>query len=226
MTEQDLRQMAVSTATGWMGAVKGSAAHKHIIDVYNTIKPLPRGVRMSYAMDWCAAFVSAVFQAAGLIDRIPAECSCGLMMMQAQARRIWVEEDGYHPQVGDLVLYDWQDDGRGDNLGAPDHVGIVTAVSHDGFQVVEGNMGNPSRVGTRNLAFNARYIRGFICPDFSTKTEQNNPTETPWYSEAMEWCKDREIMDGTRPLDTLTRAEAATIIKRTVEYIEKTVRRE
>jgi hypothetical protein len=215
-----MRQSVVDTMAGWVGAVKGSAAHKTIIDIYNTIKPLPRGVRMSYAMDWCAACVSAAFQAAGLAELIPAECSCGEMMRQAQARYIWVEDDGYRPQVGDLVMYDWQDDGKGDNRGAPDHVGLVEGIFEGRVHVLEGNTGYPSRVGRRSIDIGGRFIRGYIVPQYASAVKEDQPTNSPWYAEAMDWCKSAGIMDGTRPLDTLTRAEAATIIKRTVEYLE------
>lgn len=212
MTELEQRNKIVSTVTAWLGAVKGDAAHHAIIDTYNTIKPLPRGVRMSYAMDWCAATVSAAFQASGLIDLIPPECSCGEMMRGAQAMGIWVEDDGYRPRPGDIVMYDWQDNGRGDNRGAPDHVGIVTAVGAEGFTVTEGNMGSPSRVGQRPMLFNGRYIRGFIVPNYAAKASAETPK--PWYQDAMDWAKTKGIMDGTRPMDGLTRAEAAIMLQR------------
>ena len=177
MTELELRNKVVSTVTAWDGAKKGDQTHHHIIDLYNTIKPLPRGVRMSYTMDWCAATVSAAFQAAGLIDMIPPECSCGEMMRGAQSMGIWQERDDYRPQLGDICLYDWQDSGQGDNMGAPDHVGIVTAVCADGFTVTDGNMGSLSRVGQRSMSYNGRYIRGFICPKYASKTVQKLTAE-------------------------------------------------
>ena len=211
MTEQEYRLRVVNAAQAWLGAVKGDARHREIIDLYNTIKPLPRGVRMSYTMDWCAATVSAVFQAAGLIDLIPPECSCGLMLRGAQRMGIWVEKDDYRPQLGDIVLYDWQDTGVGGNTGAPDHVGIVTNLEGDKFCVTEGNMGPPSHVGTRNMYINGRFIRGFICPDFASMATADKPE--PWYAKAVAYCKEKGYMeDDTRPLDGITRAEVAQVI--------------
>lgn len=35
--------------------------------------------------------------------------------------------------------------------------------------------------------------------------------EKPWYADAMDWAKNAGIMDGTRPLDYVTRAELATV---------------
>lgn len=217
-TELELRQKVVGVITGWIGAKKGSAVHHQIIDLYNTIQPLPRKARMSYTMDWCAATVSAAFQAAGLIDLIPPECSCGEMMRQAQARGIWQERDDYRPKLGDIVLYDWQDSGKGDNRGAPDHVGIVTAVGVEGFTVTEGNMGSPSHVGTRPMLYDGRYIRGFITPNYAAKA--GAMVDKPWYQDAMEWAKTAGIMDGTRPLDNLTRGEAAVMLQRLYHLIK------
>lgn len=176
MTETELRNKVVSTITAWDGAQKGSDTHRSIIDLYNTIKPLPRGVRMSYTMAWCAAAVSAAFQGAGLIDLIPPECSCGLMLRGAKSMGIWVEDDSYRPKLGDICLYDWQDDGKGDNTGAPDHMGIVTTVGANGFTVTEGNKGSVSEVGIRSMTFGGRYIRGFICPKYAEKADK--PTGT------------------------------------------------
>lgn len=227
MTETELRSSVVAVMESWLGAAKGDGTHKAIIDIYNTIRPLPRGVRMSYTMDWCAATVSAAFQAAGLIDLIPAECSCGQMMRDAQQRGIWVEDDGYKPKPGDLVFYDWEDNGKGDNKGEPDHVGIVTELITDmRFLVVEGNRGPNSVVGNRSLAFGGRYIRGFITPDYASKADQE-PTETatvstaPWYTEAMDWAKKMGLMDGTRPTDPMTRAEVATVLMRLYKMISE-----
>lgn len=208
MTELELRNMVVNAIRAWDGAQKGGAVHHAIIDLYNTVKPLPRGVRMSYTMDWCAATVSAAFQSCGLIDLIPAECSCGEMMRGAQAMGVWVEDDGYRPQPGDIVMYDWQDSGQGDNRGAPDHVGIVTAVGAEGFTVTEGNMGSPSHAGTRSMSYNARYIRGFITPNYASKAT----ADKPWYQDAMDWAKGAGVVTTSDPEATPTVAQVVQML--------------
>lgn len=220
MTEAELRQAVVDTMAGWVGAVKGSDLHKSIIDLYNTIRPLPRGVRMSYTMDWCAACVSAAFQRAGLVELIPAECSCGEMVRQAQARGIWVENDGYNPRPGDLVLYDWQDDGQGDNRGAPDHVGLVEGIFEGRIRVLEGNTGCPSRVGRRSIDLNGRFIRGYIAPDYAARGTAAEP-ERAWYEDARDRLMAQGITDGTRPGDQATRAEVWAMIGRVLDVVPK-----
>lgn len=169
MTELELRQKAAGILKCWMGAKRGSDLHHYIIDVYNSHKPLPRKVRMSYTMSWCAATVSAVAIAAELTDIMPVECSCAELIRLYKALGRWAEDDGYKPNVGDLILYDWNDDGRGDCTGAPEHVGMVTAVNGDRFTVTEGNMGQESQVGNREMGVNGRYIRGYCCPDYAGK---------------------------------------------------------
>lgn len=40
------------------------------------------------------------------------------------------------------------------------------------------------------------------------------PPEQPWYADAIAWAKYAGLMDGTRPLDSITRAEVATMFQR------------
>ena len=80
---------------------------------------------------------------------------------------IWVENDAYVPDIADIILYDWQDNGIGDNTGSSDHVGIVVSVSGNTIKVIEGNIRDT--VGYRTITVNAQYIRGYICPDFKSK---------------------------------------------------------
>ena len=69
--------------------------------------------------------------------------------------------------VGDWILYDWDDSGRGDNKGGPDHVGIVKKATKKKITVIEGNKGKSSEVGIREIPVNGRYIRGFVTPKYS-----------------------------------------------------------
>ena len=144
----------------WLGSKEGEENHKHIIDTYNKIKPLPRGYKVTYKDSWCATFVSFIFYILG-IGEFPFECSCNLMMEAAKKRGLWEENDNYLPKPGDCVLYDWRDDGKGDCKGNPDHIGIVEHVSLVGMiDVVEGNFRD--QVGRRRISRNGRYIRGYI----------------------------------------------------------------
>jgi hypothetical protein len=119
----------------------------------------------------------------------------------------WVEKDSYTPKPGDIIMYDWEDNGRGDNVGAPNHVGIVASVSGSKLVVIEGNKNEA--VSYRELNVNGRYIRGYCVPAYEKK-------DTPelWYSEAQKWVVEKGISDGTRPTDAATRAEVWAMIHR------------
>ena len=166
-TEQELRNKLVSTAAYYMGAKQGSAQHKDIIKIFNQVKP--DGWAMTYSAAWCAAFASACAIKAFGIDKakkyFPLSANCGTIISKARNMGIWVENDAYRPNKGDWILYDWDDSGRGDNQGGPDHVGIVESVSGSKIKVIEGN--KSKAVGERTLTINGRYIRGFVIPKYS-----------------------------------------------------------
>ena len=48
MTEKQLREKLVSTAKGWLGLRESNGSYKKIVDLYNSVKPLPRGYRVKY----------------------------------------------------------------------------------------------------------------------------------------------------------------------------------
>ena len=146
--------------------LKGEEGHKKVLDVYNSQCPLPRGYKLQAKDPWCASTVSAVFIMNGY-DAI-SECSCIMMVQKAKDLGIWIEDDAYAPKPGDVIMYDWQDDGKGDNMGNPDHVGIVVKVTDKKITVREGNKSNS--VGNRTIDINGKFIRGFIVPPYEDNT--------------------------------------------------------
>lgn len=177
MTENELRQKVVSTALAWLGTRENTAKHQEMLDIYNYQSPLPRGTRMLASWPWCAAFVSTVSLQCGLRDIMPTECGCPGMVRLYQELGRWVEDDAYIPSRGDVIFYDWQDTGYGDNVGHPDHVGIVLDCDGQTMTIIEGN--NANAVNKRVLAVNARFIRGFGIPDFASKADGAEPQPAP-----------------------------------------------
>ena len=177
MTETELRRKVVSTALSWIGTREYDAKHYEMLDIYNSQRPLPRGTRMQATWPWCAMFVSVVSLQCGLRGIMPTECGCPSMVRLYQELGRWVENDANTPSPGDVIFYDWQDSGVGDNVGQPDHVGIVTACDGQTMTIIEGNCDNA--VKTRTLAVNARFIRGFGCPDYASKADGAEPTPEP-----------------------------------------------
>jgi len=146
--------------------LKGEEGHQKVLEVYNSQKPLPRRYKLQYKDPWCAATVSAVFLMNGY--NALSEVSCTMMVKKAKDLGIWKENDAYIPETGDVIMYDWQDDGKGDNMGNPDHVGIVVKVTDKKITVREGNKNNS--VGNRTIDINERFIRGFIVPPYEADT--------------------------------------------------------
>lgn len=156
----------LAIAQGWIGRRESIGTHKEIIDVYNSQHPLPRGYKVKYTDSWCATFISALFIKAGAKDLIATECSCEKMIAGMKALGIYIEDENRVPSKGDIVFYDWQDNGKGNNKGFADHVGIVERVSDNTFIVIEGNKNNA--VGRRTLNVNQKYLRGFAVPKYAT----------------------------------------------------------
>jgi hypothetical protein len=171
MTETELRQKIVQQAKSWIGRKEADGTHRVIIDVYNSIDPLPRNYRMTYSDPWCAAFVSACAQVWGLTDIVFPECACDPMIAKYRAAGRWMEDDAYTPQPGDVIFYDWQDNGYGDNVGSSDHVGIVINVSGRVINIIEGNCSDAVMYTSRQV--DGRYIRGYGLPDYASKAAGN-----------------------------------------------------
>ena len=157
----------VAQAQSWIGCKESDGTHRQIIDVYNSDKPLPRGYKVSYTDAWCATFVTACAIKCGATDIIPKECSCNKMIALLKGLGCWVENDAYVPAPGDLIFYDWEDKGTGDNTGVSDHVGIVEKVSGNTITVIEGNYNDACKRRVLNL--NGRYIRGYGVPKYDSE---------------------------------------------------------
>lgn len=188
------RQAVVDLVKSWEGKKESNGTYKSIIDIYNGYKgKLPRGLKMRYDWSWCACTWSALAIKLGYTDIMPIEISCGNLIEEAKKKDVWKENDAYVAQPGDAVLYDWDDNGKGDNTGWPDHIGTIIETHKDAgyFVVMEGNYSDA--VKKRTLSINGKYIRGFITPKYD-----NNAVSTP----KQEGGKDvktiaREVIAGT-----------------------------
>lgn len=165
-TEATLRSKVANWLVQYLGITEGSTEHKAILAVFNDSGLCSR-YKMTTSDAWCAAATSAAFIACGLSSIFPCvECSCPKMVSLAQTAGIWEEDDSYTPSVGDVILYDWQDSGSGDNTGSPDHVGIVYSISGTAMKIIEGNKSDT--VAYRTLQVNGKYIRGYIVPNYAS----------------------------------------------------------
>lgn len=161
MTELELRNLYVETARSCYGIREGSARHRELIDLYNSLNPLPRGYRMTESDDWCLMFAVSIAVKLGLTDIIFPECSCIRAKAMYQAAGRWTGDRSYVPQPGDFLLFDWQPN------ASPDHWATVVRVTGDTIRTIEGNMGN--RVWHRDVKIGDSRIHGYCLPDYAAK---------------------------------------------------------
>ena len=222
MKEKDLRNKIAETARELIGVKEGDSTHHLIVDTYNTLDPLPRGYKVTYKDPWCAVFASYVYKQNGIDRWLDLECSCNKLIWNAMTSEWWVEDDTHIPGNGDMVLYDWQDNGSGDNMGQADHVGIVIDVDPvaGDFIVVEGNKNH--QVATREIELDSKFIRGFICPDFASiaailTAEEKEKTDE--MELAKKWAIDNKVFVGAPDGmyywdDEITREQVALLLYR------------
>ncbi len=174
------RQAVVDLVESWIGKNEADGSYKSIINIYNSFTgKFPRNTKMEYSWAWCACCWSALAVALKYTAIMPIEISCYYLIEEAKKMGVWVENDAYVPKPGDAVLYDWNDTGKGDCTGTPDHVGTVTYTNKEAgyFVVTEGNYNDA--VKKRTVSINGRYIRGFIVPKYDTDTAVPNPVRKP-----------------------------------------------
>lgn len=144
-------------------------------------------------------------------------------------------------RYGDIVLFDWQ------NNGEADHIGFIVKQYSDGsYLTIEGNtaIGNDSNGG--EVMYRTRYqyqICMIIRPKYSevedlTRDETikliderleaalkgYNSKPSNWAKDIVEEAKDMGITDGTRPLGYAKREEVAAMVLKGVKLAEDDVK--
>lgn len=169
------RDKFVKKMQSYVGLKESDGSHMKIVNTYNSYKPLARGYKLKSSDSWCAATISSAAIECGYTAIIPTEVSCPQMIELFKKLGEWQENDAYKPSAGDIVFYDWQDSGSGDNKGTPDHVGCVEKVSGNTITVIEGNKNDA--VGRRSLQVNGKYIRGYGVPKYDGTSASSNTSK-------------------------------------------------
>lgn len=170
VTAQDV----LNVMRSWLGYSEYNGKFKQIIDLYNSVKPLPRGYAVKYTDEWCDTTVSAAGIKAGAQDLIGRECGCEQHINIFKQKGIWIENGSIRPQPGDIILYNWGDSTQ-ENNGYADHIGFVESVSGNTITTIEGNK-NMS-VERRNIPVGWGYIRGYARPKYGTSSSKPNPPQ-------------------------------------------------
>lgn len=147
----------IRQAEKWLGLNERDGSFKEIIDLYNSVEPIPRGYRAPYTCEWCAIFVTALGYKTGMSDLIGAECSVPKFMQIFKAKGIWLGAN-VTPKPGDIVIYDWDTQRDGD------HIGIIEQVKGNAVTAIEGNMSE--RVGRRTFSKGWSRVTGYARPNY------------------------------------------------------------
>ena len=108
---------------------------------------------------WCACFVSWCANESGYLDTgvIPKFAACVVGVQWFKDHDQW-QPRSYVPKAGDIIFFDWEQDGE------IDHVGIVESVADGYVHTVEGNTSNTCN--RRQYALNSASIYGYGVPAY------------------------------------------------------------
>lgn len=151
-----MAQAVIQEASKYVGVVKGSSSHRHIIDGYNRHRPLPMGYHVTYQDDWCDTFVTFIADQVGAAAFIGRECGVARHVQIFKQLGIWLGRQ--EPQLGDIIVFDWDGNAWGD------HIGYVAQVQGEVVTTIEGNSSN--RVARRQYVWHDGRIMGYARPNY------------------------------------------------------------
>lgn len=110
-------------------------------------------------VEWCACFVSwcadqCGYLESGIIPKISL-CSDGVDWFHDNGQ---LQDRNYEPQAGNIIFFDW------DNDGTIDHTGIVEKCENGTVYTVEGNSGDACK--QRNYSVGSSSIYGYGIPAY------------------------------------------------------------
>ena len=171
----------VNACKSWLGYRESNGTHKTIIDIYNSVKPLPRGYAVQYYDEWCDTFISAAGIKADMIEKINRECGVEEHVKLFKNMGIWIEDGKITPKIGDIIVYSWRKKAQ-PNDSYSDHIGVVESVTGNTITVIEGN--KDEEVGRRVIPVGWGYIRGYARPKYDidktvvVEVPESNPQES------------------------------------------------
>lgn len=157
------KDRVLNAARALIGVRGGSSEHARLVTDYNSVHPLPVGYPVKHTDDWCDIFVTVLFQREGLSNLIGRECGVERHINIFKSKGIWNEDGTSTPQAGDIITFNWDYYGPG-NDGFADHIGIVEKVENGRIYTIEGNSNNI--VKRNDYLIGHGNIRGFARPHY------------------------------------------------------------
>ena len=113
-------------------------------------------------VEWCACFVSWCANKCGYIASgvIPKFAKCQNAVTWFTDRGQWRDKN-YTPKTGDLIFFDWEDNGF---TGTADHVGIVEKVEGNTVYTIEGN--SDDKCAERSYKIGYKELLGYGVPNY------------------------------------------------------------
>lgn len=142
----------VGVATTQIGYVEGNNNYTKYGEYYD----LPNAAWSALFVTWCAEMAGVKS------DVIPTFSNCELGRKWYVNRELYKENGEYIPKTGDIVFYDWNED------GVADHIGIVEGVDGEFLLTIEGNYGDCVAKIT-DVEYKSDEILGYATPKYENK---------------------------------------------------------
>ena len=159
LTKSTLKALEVMRS--WLGYNMDDGSHHEIIDLYNSVYPLPVNYRVKYYDDWCDTCVSAAGIKAGISGIIGRECGVERHIGIFKNLGIWIEDGTITPKPGYIITFSWGARSQ-PNDGFGDHIAYVERVSNGKITIIEGN--HDRQVMRRVFDVGDPDIRGYAAP--------------------------------------------------------------
>ena len=162
-------QDVLNVMRGWLGYSEANGKHREIVDIYNSLTPLPwPDYEVGYDEAWCDVCVSAAAVVAGCSDLIGIQATVPYHIDIFKNKGIWIEDGTITPKPGYVIVYCWSV-GWQPNNGPADHIGFVESVSLSTGMItaIEGN--RQGAVMRRTFPIGWGYIRGYAAPNYPVR---------------------------------------------------------
>lgn len=156
------KHLVLELARNHIGTEQYDSWQERLVQVYNTGMRSYSGYYIHTWDDWCDVFISSIFQMAGVLDLIQKEAYVPFHIHLFKNQGIWIGNST--PQSGDIVTFDWDED------GVADHIAFVEEVVNGKIVTLEGNThedgGEGSRVLRKTHDMDSSVIFGYARPQY------------------------------------------------------------